>query len=132
MNTAVPPTIQGSGNAKSTETDYLKVENDITLSTGTVTFSSAKSGSVTLVSGTALVSTNVVLEAGDRIFLTRRTTGGAAFGTPIILTYTLGAAGTAQFRITSKSPSDGTTTVSADVGTIDWVVLNSKAFSAVL
>jgi len=144
MNTAIPPTIAGSSSTKTSEISTLKVEDDImldgdmnangdiTLTTGTVIFSSAKAGSVTLASGTATVSTNVVLETGDRIFLTRRTTGAGAFGTPIIAAMTLGVAGVAAFTITSKLPADGTTTVTTDVGKIDWVVLNSAAFSALL
>lgn len=117
------------------EVTLLKVDNgliaqqDINLTTGTLEFSSAKAGTVLLNNGTATVNTNVVLGTNDRIFLSRRTTGGAAFGTPVVTINTTGAAGTASFTVTSKSPADGTTTVTTDAGLIDWVVFYSTNFA---
>jgi hypothetical protein len=61
---------------------------------GTLNLSSAKAGSVTLVSGIATVNTNVVLALGDRIFMSRRTSAGAAFGTPTVVINSIGPAGT--------------------------------------
>jgi hypothetical protein len=107
----------------------LSVAGNLISTAGTLSLSNAKAGTVTLVAGTATVNTNVVLTASERIFITRRTSGGAAFGTPTVVINATGGAGVASFTVTSLSPADGTTTVATDVGVLDWVVVNSAAFT---
>jgi hypothetical protein len=134
MNGSTPPTIPGSANLASAQVSVLKAEDVIVtgdlvvanVAAETLSLSTAKTGSFTLVAGTKTVSTLVELVASDKIFLSRRTTGGAAFGVPVITATTLGVAGVAAFTVTSKDPADGTTTVATDVGIIDWVVIGAN------
>lgn len=127
--TVTAGTSMSAGTTVTAGTGFTATTGNITATTGTLRLTNAKSGTSTLVLGTVTVNTNVVLATGDRIFLNRRTTGGAAFGTPIVTINATGAAGVASFTITSKSPSDGTTTVTTDVGVFDWVVVSSSAFT---
>lgn len=120
-----------AGTTVTAGTGVVATTGNITATTGTLSLSSAKAGTATLVGGVATVNTLVVLTASDRIFLSRRTSGGAAFGTPTVVISATGIAGVAAFTITSLTPADGTTTVATDVGVIDWHVINSAAFTQV-
>jgi hypothetical protein len=129
VNSLTTTSFVAAGTTLVAGTGITATTGNISATTGTLSLSSAKAGTMTLVAGTATENTNVVLTASDRIFISRRTSGGAAFGTPTVVINATGAAGVASFTVTSLSPADGTTTVATDVGLLDWMVVNSAAFS---
>lgn len=126
--TAVTTVTAGTGVTAVTG-NVTAVAGNLVATAGTLSLSAAKAGTLTLLAGVATEDTDVVLSASDRIFVSRRTSGGAAFGTPTVVINATGAAGVASFTVTSLSPADGTTTVVTDVGVLDWVVVNSSAFA---
>ncbi len=111
----------GVGIAKDINTDGAVI-----LSTKTVNLSSSKSGLATLVpttgGSTVTVSTNVVLEVGETIFLSRLGTdnlaGAADVGNLAVDITATGPAGTASFTVTSTSETDE--------GTVIWFVVKGS------
>lgn len=76
-------------------------------------------GQATLVAGVATVL-NTNIAATDRIFISRRTTGGAAIGN---LTYVINAG--VSF-VVSSFDDDGVTATITDVGSFDYVIIRQS------
>jgi Pectate lyase superfamily protein len=95
-------------------------------STNDVYFSNSQSGKITLVGGTATISTGIIVDANSTVFLTRRTVGGTVTTTvqyeAPAASMVVGLPGTGSITINAYE-ADGVTVNTLDTSVVGYLVL---------